>query len=460
MRKNELDSAKIKDKMLFTKQFEPLKSSILNKKLNNFHSIFKLKHDIEKNHDPFNFNQFSKSKSINYFKRVDAARWDCQKKIKEIDDFVKTMKSPDKTNTEVLFLKSKKNMGEKNGKINGIRNSLFDKPENQKDRPDSGSKMKYDKFDFTLSLFEDRILVTLIPSRAVETFTLNELIEKTIILYHEFYAINRFDEKRMINRFKEMVNYDSLNSKEFVKQLFFTCDNQMNSSITVSQWKTIILGVPNVKPKKSFARLINPNQTIIHLKESNVKNIKQFMPNLVPFKSHIGNRLKRSFSIGFNNRVSDGQDLDTVKAFSESKTFIENLKVVFFLYSNLLNWQFSQKFKGISRILNFESVIKKNITQLKGDRKNLTTFLNELQRLRVEKNYQHFDVPLSFQENSIFGFSLKQVLELWNHQGYKYSEFYVKNKNALEEKFVKTKESKMQQTQNGQREIQFPLSLN
>ena len=27
-------------------------------------------------------------------------------------------------------------------------------------------------------------------------------------------------------------------------------------------------------------------------------------------------------------------------------------------------------------------------------------------------------------------------------------------------KFVKTKESKMQQTQNGQREIQFPLSLN
>lgn len=388
---------------------------------------------------------FIKSKkSMEYLVHVNQAKNDCQESIKQIDKLVSTINSGPKLGKEGFKFFNSHNFPEKKlGRKLAlkIRNSTNEDEEAQKCSKifqNLNRKIKSDKFDFNLTISDGTILVTLYPSRSVENFTLTELIEKTIELFNKFYEKNKFDVNRMTLRFKELIKFETLNAKEMIKSLFFLDNVSLNINPIFTSWKNVILGIPNLKvSKKSFKRSFTVNHNL-KMQESPVdKNGTQ--KDAKVWSS--GLKIKKSLFLmckKIKTRKSQENDRELVRAYAESPQFIENLKLIFFVYTQLLNWEFAERFKSINRIMNFKSVIKDNVAVLNNERKNLTTYLSEMQKIRIEKNYQEFSMPVLGPEKSVFDFTLEHVLEVGGHQGFKYSEFYLKNRDELFSKFGDT----------------------
>ena len=385
---------------------------------------------------------FIKSKkSAEYLVHINQAKNHCQESIKQIDKLVSTINSGPKLGKEAFKFFNSHNFPEKKSVRKlalKIRNSTNEDEEAQKYSKvyqNLNRKIKSDKFDFNLTISDGMILVTLYPSRSVENFSFKELIEKTIDLFKKFYEKNKFDVNRMTLRFKELIQFETLNAKEMVWSLFFLDNVTLNINPILALWKNVILGIAILKEsKKNFKRSFTVNHNL-KLQESPVdKNGTQKEAKV--WSS--GSKVRKSLLLmckQIKSRKSQENDHELVRAYAESPQFIENLKLIFFVYTQLLNWEFAERFKSINRIMNFKSVIKDNVDVLNNERKNLTTHLSEMQKIIIEKNYHEFSMPVLGPEKSIFDFTLKHVLEVGGHQGFKYSEFYLKNRDELFSKF-------------------------
>jgi hypothetical protein len=388
------------------------------------------------------------------FNSVCQAKQACKKNLREISDFVRTL-HPEISSGKSVFQSLNSNAPKRlpvprlqGGSPAIQRNQVVppsafapqkssEPPRNPKATPEPEHKLRSDKFDFTLAIVDDRIVVTLIPSRAVESFTYNELIECTLEIFFRFYRKNSLEDERMSNRFKEIVGFDSLNAKELIRRLFFIPGTDtLNPNLSPLPWKQEIQGFCLAEQKKFQRRSTAANQPI-NLGTKKTSSILDSKASMNRTNSLRNSRMRRndiSRMISVKPR-NEEEDTHTLRLFGHSVLFLESLKVLYFVHTQLLEWDFGEKFKGISRILGIKESIALSVKDLGKQRKNLTTFLNEIQKIQVQKLYQKFEMPSLKQERPLLEFSLKNVLERWNHQGHKYADFYLKNRDLLSAKF-------------------------